>query len=152
MLVDTRFLAPYNRLMRLGLLLREHRRRLGMTTTQVAELIGVKQSAVSKWENGTSQPDDDKLDAIAAFLGLARSEVVLLRDGVPDEVAPDRVTALEARLDRVELALREMVDLLRDLDRRIGRSGRGRRLRRSRWSRWSRRRRWPLIRLGIVDT
>lgn len=101
--------------MRLGLQMRERRREAGLTTTQVAEMIGVKQSAVSKWENGTSQPEDDKLDAIASFLGLTRAEVVLLRDGAPE----DRATDLEARLDRFEVGMMEMMQLLRDLDRRI---------------------------------
>ena len=121
MLVDTRIVSAYNRVMRLGLVLRERRRELGLTTTQVAESIGVRQSAVSKWENGTSLPEDDKLDAIAVFLGVSRSEVVLLRDGSEADLAVDagRADAIEARLDRVELQLGQMIELLRDLDRRI---------------------------------
>jgi transcriptional regulator with XRE-family HTH domain len=113
--------SAYNQGMRLGVALRERRRELGLTTTQVAETIGVKQSAVSKWENGTSLPEDDKLAAIAAFLGVSRSDVVLWRDGTPPGASVDagRADAIEARLDRVERQLGQMIELLRDLDRRI---------------------------------
>jgi len=102
--------------MRLGLHIRERRRAAGMSAAQLAELFGVKQSAVSKWENGITDPGDDKLDAIAGFLGVPRSEVVLMRDGSADD---DRTTELENRLDRVEQRLEEVVRLLGDLDRRI---------------------------------
>ena len=121
MLVDTLVVSAYNQAMRLGVALRERRRELGLTTTQVAELVGVQQSAVSKWENGASLPDDDRLDAIAQFLGVSRADVLLMRDGTRAEPAlgADRADAIEARLDRVELQLGQMIELLRDLDRRI---------------------------------
>jgi transcriptional regulator with XRE-family HTH domain len=120
-LVDTLVVSAYNQAMRLGVALRERRRELGLTTTQVAEMVGVRQSAVSKWENGASLPDDDRLDAIAQFLGVSRADVVLMRDGTPSAptLGAGRADAIEARLDRVELQLGQMIELLRDLDRRI---------------------------------
>lgn len=50
--------------------LRENRVRCKMTQEFVSETIGVSRQAVSKWENGESLPDTNKLLAIGRLLGV----------------------------------------------------------------------------------
>jgi DNA-binding XRE family transcriptional regulator len=54
----------------LGELLKENRIRCKMTQEFVAEQIGVSRQAVSKWENGTSDPSTSNLLAIAKLYSI----------------------------------------------------------------------------------
>lgn len=62
----------------LGETLKEHRVRCHMTQEFVAESLGVSRQAVSKWENGTSDPSTSNLFALAKLYGVGVEE--LLRD------------------------------------------------------------------------
>lgn len=52
-----------------GELIRSLRLRQGLTQLQLAEIIGVSDKAVSKWERGNGAPDIATLPALAAALG-----------------------------------------------------------------------------------
>ena len=56
--------------------LREHRTRCKMTQEFVAEALGVSRQAVSKWENGTSEPSTANLMALARLYGLSVDELL----------------------------------------------------------------------------
>ena len=58
--------------------LRENRVRCKMTQEFVSETIGVSRQAVSKWENGTSDPNTSNLIALAKLYGISAEE--LLKD------------------------------------------------------------------------
>ena len=62
----------------LGERLREHRTRCKMTQEFVADSLGVSRQAVSKWENGTSDPSTSNLMALAKLYGITVEE--LLKD------------------------------------------------------------------------
>ena len=62
----------------LGETLKEHRVRCKMTQEFVAESLGVSRQAVSKWENGTSDPSTSNLFALAKLFGISVEE--LLKD------------------------------------------------------------------------
>lgn len=62
----------------LGEILKEHRTGCHMTQEFVAESLGVSRQAVSKWENGTSDPSTSNLFALAKLYGVSVEE--LLRD------------------------------------------------------------------------
>lgn len=62
----------------LGEILKEHRTRSHMTQEFVAEHLGVSRHAVSKWENGTSDPSTANLLALAKLYGV--SAEALLKD------------------------------------------------------------------------
>lgn len=62
----------------LGEMLKEHRIRCKMTQEFVAETLGVTRQAVSKWENGTSDPSTSNLLALAKLYDISAEE--LLRD------------------------------------------------------------------------
>ena len=70
--------------------LKEHRMRCKMTQEFVAQSIGVSRQAVSKWENGTSEPNTSNLVALAKLYGVPADE--LLRS-VEAEVEKEKDTA-----------------------------------------------------------
>ena len=67
----------------LGEALKDHRVRCQMTQEFVAEHLGVSRQAVSKWENGSSDPSTSNLLALAKLYGVDAAE--LLRDVAPTE-------------------------------------------------------------------
>lgn len=62
----------------LGETIKEHRTRCCMTQEFVAEHLDVSRQAVSKWENGTSDPSTANLFALAKLFGVSAEE--LLKD------------------------------------------------------------------------
>lgn len=60
----------------LGEALKEHRTRCKMTQEFVAEHLGVSRQAVSKWENGTSDPSTSNLLALAKLFGVSPEELL----------------------------------------------------------------------------
>ena len=60
----------------LGESLKEHRLRCHMTQEFVAERLGVSRQAVSKWENGTSDPSTSNLLALAKLYGISAEELL----------------------------------------------------------------------------
>lgn len=62
----------------LGEAIRAHRTRCQMTQEFVAESLGVTRQAVSKWEQGVSDPSTSNLLALAKLFGVSAEE--LLRD------------------------------------------------------------------------
>ncbi len=64
----------------LGEVLRENRLRCKMTQEFVSETLGVSRQAVSKWENGTSDPSTSNLIAIAKLYGVSSEELLRSTD------------------------------------------------------------------------
>ena len=62
----------------LGETLKEHRVNCKMTQEFVADSLGISRQAVSKWENGTSDPSTSNLFALAKLFGVSVEE--LLKD------------------------------------------------------------------------
>lgn len=60
----------------LGETLKEHRIRCQMTQEFVAEHLGVSRQAVSKWENGTSDPSTSNLLTLAKLFGVSAEELL----------------------------------------------------------------------------
>ena len=60
----------------LGEALKEQRLRCQMTQEFVAERLGVSRQAVSKWENGTSDPSTSNLLALAKLYGISAEELL----------------------------------------------------------------------------
>lgn len=56
--------------------LRENRMRCKMTQEFVAEAVGVSRQAVSKWENGISDPSTANLIALAKLYGIPAEELL----------------------------------------------------------------------------
>lgn len=60
----------------LGEALKEHRVRCQMTQEFVAEHLGISRQAVSKWENGSSDPSTSNLLALAKLYGVDAAELL----------------------------------------------------------------------------
>ena len=57
-------------------LLRENRLRCKMTQEFVSETLGVSRQAVSKWENGTTDPSTSNLMALAKLYGVSAEDLL----------------------------------------------------------------------------
>lgn len=57
-------------------ILKENRIRCKMTQEFVAETIGVSRQAVSKWENGSADPNTSNLIALANLYGVSAEELL----------------------------------------------------------------------------
>ena len=60
----------------LGDVLKENRIRCKMTQEFVSETLGVSRQAVSKWENGTSDPNTSNLIALAKLYNVSSEELL----------------------------------------------------------------------------
>ena len=60
----------------LGEVIKENRTRCNMTQEFVAEQLGVSRQAVSKWENGTSEPTTSNLLSLAKLYGVPAEELL----------------------------------------------------------------------------
>lgn len=60
----------------LGDLLKDYRIKNNMTQEFVAQRLGVSRQAVSKWENGTSDPSTSNLIAIAKLYNVPPEEIL----------------------------------------------------------------------------
>ena len=60
----------------LSQVLKDHRIQCKMTQEFVAEHLGVSRQAVSKWENGTSDPSTANLLALAKLYGISAEELL----------------------------------------------------------------------------
>ena len=60
----------------LGETLKLHRTNCKMTQEFVAESLGVSRQAVSKWENGISDPSTSNLLALAKLYGISVEEIL----------------------------------------------------------------------------
>lgn len=60
----------------LGEALKTYRTNCKMTQEFVAESLGVSRQAVSKWENGTSDPSTSNLLALAKLYGVSVEEIL----------------------------------------------------------------------------
>jgi len=68
--------SPPDQAQSLGEALKAHRTSRGITQEYVAEALGVSRQAVSKWENGTSDPSTANLMALAKLYGLSVDELL----------------------------------------------------------------------------
>ena len=78
------------------------RRRSGLSQEQLAEKIGVSRQAISKWEQGLSTPELDKLMALGKVFGATIDELAgeMGSDapkGPPGENGPEPSRARESR-------------------------------------------------------
>ena len=62
--------------MTLGEKLQTLRRSRGLPQEQLAEILEVSRQAVSKWENGDSTPDLDRLRAICTYFGVTTDYLI----------------------------------------------------------------------------
>lgn len=74
---------------KIGSFLRELRKEKGITQEQLAELTGVSNRSVSRWETGTNLPDLDILIQLADYYNVELREIL---DGERKDVQMDKET------------------------------------------------------------
>ena len=79
-----------------GKLIRELRIEKGLTQQELASLLKVSATAVSKWENGRGLPDISMLEPLARVFNVTFAEIIL------GERAAQAVTETETTMDKTE--------------------------------------------------
>ena len=69
----------------LGEAFKENRIRCQMTQEFVAETLGVSRQSVSKWENGSSDPNTSNLIALAKLYKISPEELLECATRIPEE-------------------------------------------------------------------
>lgn len=83
-----------------GELIREARTRKNYTQTELGDLIGVTNKAVSRWENGESFPDIGILESLSEILEIKIQDIVVGEVQADDETALTEVVRL-AKLQKI---------------------------------------------------
>lgn len=74
-----------------GTLIREARTKKDYTQSELGDLLGVTNKAVSRWENGESFPDVGVLENLAAVLDIRIQDIITGDTGVKEEGVVDEV-------------------------------------------------------------
>jgi transcriptional regulator with XRE-family HTH domain len=91
---------------RLGVRLREARLQAGLTVREVAERIGLKHSAIVKYENGVIVPSIERLQALAQLYDLTIAALLAERD---------EAMALFALLDQADVPqIEQLATIIRE--------------------------------------
>lgn len=97
----------------IGSRIRRYREERGLSQKQLAELIGVKNSRVSNWEQGLNRPDADILAALCRVLQVSPSELLDVRL-VDDELSAQERKVIMAY--RAKTELQQAVNILLGID------------------------------------
>lgn len=97
----------------IGSRIRRYREERGLSQKQLAELIGVKNSRVSNWEQGLNRPDADILAALCRALQVSPSELLDVK------LVDDELNAQERKVImayRAKTELQQAVNILLGID------------------------------------
>lgn len=81
--------------MKLGEVIRKHRKAKELTQEEMARCLGVTAPAVNKWENGNAMPDITLLAPIARLLEVSLNELLSFQD----ELTPQEIAELVEQAD-----------------------------------------------------
>ena len=57
------------------------RKKAGLTQSRLAQMLGVTDKAVSKWETGKAKPSTNLIRKIAALFGVSVEQLLAIREG-----------------------------------------------------------------------
>ncbi len=67
-----------------------------ITAARLAEIVGVSTATISDWSNGKTYPRIDKIEAMAEYFGVSKSDLVEDPDKVSTPVATDEPVLMAA--------------------------------------------------------
>lgn len=67
-----------------------------ITAARLAEIVGVSTATISDWSNGKTYPRIDKIEAMADYFGVSKSDLVEDPDKVSPAVATDEPVLMAA--------------------------------------------------------
>lgn len=93
---------------KIGKFIAERRKEVNLTQMELAEMLGVTDRAVSKWETGRSMPDSSIMLSLCALLKITVNELLL-----------GRVVSMENYNKEIENSLIEMVKQKEEADKSL---------------------------------
>src|SRR5688572_19456467 len=81
---------------RFGTRLRPLRERAGLTQTELAKAVGVRQSNIATWERNAAVPDEAMVERLAVYLGVSVAE--MLTGQTPNPFIPVKPRKVTIRL------------------------------------------------------
>lgn len=85
--------------MKIGSIIRKHRKIMDMTQEEMANRLGVTTPAVNKWENNNTLPDITLLAPIARLLNITTDELLSFRDELTTEEINHFISKIQKNLD-----------------------------------------------------
>lgn len=107
----------------LGMMISSKRKEKGMTQLELADLMGVSDKAVSKWERDLSCPDVNSLPKLAEIFEMSVDELMQIKIGVKQEEKKDVSETVELICKAFALAMEVGVvalSILGELDTQTG--------------------------------
>lgn len=83
--------------MNIAKVIREYRKKAGMTQEEMAKRLGVTTPAVNKWENGNSKPDIELLAPIARLLHISLDTLLSFHE----ELQPSEINEIIREMDNI---------------------------------------------------
>ena len=80
---------------RIGDIISQKRRELGLTQTELGKLLGISGKAVSKWERGLSSPCREHMEKLVDLLGLSVESSMSTEE--TEQIPPQRTSFTLAR-------------------------------------------------------
>lgn len=95
-----------------GDLIREARKRAGLTQTELAVRAGTTQSGIARWESGRTSPSLDDVRRLIRLCGLDLEVAIVPYDG-SDMAQAERLLELtpQQRIDRHQRVVRQLARL-----------------------------------------
>ncbi|MGN0416974.1 helix-turn-helix domain-containing protein [Anaerostipes faecalis] len=75
----------------LGMMISSLRKEKGMTQLQLAEVMGVTDKAVSKWERDLSAPDVNSIPKLAETFGITVDELMQVKTETKENINHDKI-------------------------------------------------------------
>lgn len=87
--------------MHIGKAIEFYRKKRNLTTTKLANLAGLSQSTISKYEKGERNPSDDAVEAIAKALNISVQELLDKAQSFHDPVTTYTMVQARKRLEHM---------------------------------------------------
>ena len=101
----------------LGMMISSLRKENGMTQLQLAEIMGVTDKAVSKWERDLSAPDVNSIPKLAETFGVTVDELMQVKTETKENKSHNKIDEIiDTALKGIGLAMGIAVTVLSILD------------------------------------
>lgn len=99
-------------------ILKQERKKKGLSQMAFAKLFGVSQQTIGSWETNRTSPDLESLSKLASFFNVSVDYLLGLTDipyTIDDYIAKQKKTGTQPAADEYSADERELVKLYRDL-------------------------------------
>ncbi len=101
----------------LGMMISSLRKEQGMTQLQLAEIMGVTDKAVSKWERDLSAPDVNSIPKLAVTFGVTVDELMQVKTETKENINHNKIDEIvDTALKGIGVAMGVVVTVLSIMD------------------------------------